>query len=255
MRSALRRSASTGPEPVGYAKADRQDDVRHGRRDGHQRLPSYTHLSALIENQRWFTTPYSEELWDIGRDRMQSELVAYRRAVMPKHQLLAALRENLVAATEEVARGELALQEANAQLTPDEIRPRNPQEAARSGEELRNRRMVMRAKRIRDEQERQDRRVAAVAALRQRVSQTCGEMDQDFALAQDRARVLAEHTARRVATYWGAVTASHSEGRQMALLLPYIRGVLPTWLSATSREGVLEPPLEDDPPSRDTSAS
>lgn len=233
--------------PADYSARDRRADLRRGRLDGRKRVPSYTHLAPLIDEMEWFTTPYTEELWAIGHDCMQAELVDYRRRTAPKHEHLAGLRERLVAAKKAVQDGLVALEVAAAELTPAELLPRNPQELGRSADELRSRRTVMRELRIQAERARQNDRIAAVAELEQLIAEACEDLDQEFAMTKERACHVAEHVQIRVATYWGAVANTHSEGRQLALILPHIRSIIPPWLSASSRCGVIEPAVREDP--------
>jgi hypothetical protein len=230
-----------------YSPKDRRADLRRGRLDGRKRVPSYTHLATLIDEMEWFTTPYTEELWEVGHDRMQAELIDYRRRTAPKQERLAGLRERLVAVEEAVQHGLTALEVAAAELTPAELLPRNPQEVGRSADFLRSRRTVMRERRIQAEQKEHDKRVAAVDELKQLIAEACQDLDQEFAKAKERACHVADHVKVRVATYWGAVTSTHSQGRQLALILPNIRSVIPPWLSASSRCGVIVPTAPEDP--------
>lgn len=243
-------SGSGGLHAVPYPASDRRADLRRGTRDGGLRVPSYTHLSAVVEKHQCFTTPYTMELWDIGRSRMQAERIDYERRIASDRQQLASLRAQLEAANADVARGRSALVAAEAALTADELRPRNPQEAARSPEELRARRTAMRDRRIQAEQERQTDRLKTVNALEQRIAEVCRGMDTEFVRAKERAGQFAEHATLRIATYWGAVAAAHPDGRQLALLLPQIHCPPPTWVSARSMCGDLRPASDvvpDDP--------
>lgn len=232
--------------PIDYTAQNRRADLRRGRLDGRKRVPTYTRLAALIDEVGWFTTPYTEELWELGHDLMQAEFLAYTHRVTPKRQRLAGLREQLVAAEQKVESGLAAVEVAAVELTPDELLPRNPLEVKRSAEFLRSRRTVMRERRIESARDRQAQCIAAVGDLRRSIAEACQDLNQDFELAKARARLLADQTGLRVATYWGAVATTHSEGRQLALLLPYIRSVLPSWISA-SADGSDENGADGDP--------
>jgi hypothetical protein len=104
----------------------------------------------------------------------------------------------------------------------------------------------MQERRVQAEQNRQDKRIAAVDELEWLVAEACEDLDQEFKMAKEHACHVADHVKVRDATYWGAVTSTHSEGRQLALILPYIRSVIPLWLSASSRCGVIEPAAPED---------
>ena len=219
--------------PIDYTAHDRRADNGRGRLDGRKRVPTYTRLAALIDEVGWFTTPYTEALWALGHDLMQAKLLARKHRVAPKRQRLAGLREHLVAAEQKIESA-LAAVEAEVELTPAELLPRNPLEVERSAEFLRSRRTMMRERRIESARDRQAQRIADVDDLRRSIAEACQDLNQDFELAKARARLLADQTSLRVATYWGAVATTHSEGRQLALLLPYIRSVLPSWISAST---------------------
>jgi hypothetical protein len=213
-----------------YPADENKADLRRGRLDGRRRIPSYTQISDRIQTDGWFTTAYSEELQERGRTRVQAELHAYKRQVAPKRHLLAGMRERLAATVEEAGRTQEALDLTATELTPEELVPRNAQEEQRGPAFIHRRRRLMRnreAQRARD-------RLTALSGeaddIRQRIAELREEMDQDFERAKVRARLHAANTELRVATYWRALTETHPEGRQLAVVLPCVHQTLPSWL-------------------------
>jgi len=151
--------------PIDYTAHDRRADNGRGRLDGRKRVPTYTRLAALIDEVGWFTTPYTEALWALGHDLMQAKLLARKHRVAPKRQRLAGLREHLVAAEQKIESA-LAAVEAEVELTPAELLPRNPLEVERRAEFLRSRRTMMWERRIESARDRQAQHIADVDDLK-----------------------------------------------------------------------------------------
>ena len=165
---------------------------------------------------------------------MNGEYIAYQRRTEQWRRRVASARVQLVAAREAIERGIDELEAAEAELTKAEMLPRSPQERVADAVIVLSRRTAMREQRIADAQARQAERIAQADALTRQIAEAAEEIDREFTIAQARVRRLGDYFAVREATYWQGVALSHPEGRQLALLLPYISSIVPPWARPTT---------------------
>jgi len=229
-------AAPDAPAQIHYQQNDKKADLRRGRLDGRRRTPSYTQVSDRITTDGRFTTAYSEELQELGQTRMHDELHAYKRLIAPKRRRVAGLRERLVTTIEEIERTQDALRQTAVELTPEELVPRNPLESQRGPDFIRSRRRSMRTRQAQQARARHEALTGEADDIRRQIAETCEEMAQDLERAKARVRLQTAHTELRVATYWRALTETHPEGRQLTVVLPRIRQMLPAWHEASGAE-------------------
>lgn len=214
---------------IPYVPADQETDVRRGKVDGRRRTPSYTQVSERIAAEGSFTTAYGEELRDLGSAAMCGEVDAYEHAVAPKHRRVAGLRELLATIGDEIERARESLGETAVELTPEELTPRNPIEAQRGPDLISSRRWAARERRARTIRC----RIAALEkqtdTVRRQIAELDEEIEQDLDRAKVRVDMQAAHTALRAATYWRALTETHPEGRQLAVVAPRVQHSHPVW--------------------------
>jgi hypothetical protein len=222
------------PEPIPYRWRDRRTDMRRGRRDGRRKIPAYSNLLDHINAATKITAPYPEKLARIGQYHMNGEYIAYQRRAEPWRRQTATARVRLAAVLAAIERGIAEIGAAEAELTKAEMLPRSPQERTADSVVVLSRRTAMREKRIAEAQARQAERIELVDTLNRQIAEAAEEIDREFAIAQARVRRLGDYFAVREATYWQGVALSHPEGRQLALLLPYISSIVPPWARPTS---------------------
>jgi hypothetical protein len=150
------------------------------------------------------------------------------------------MRHELVAAEARLKRGAADIEKAKQPVTEEELLPRNPTEMTLGPEMIRNRRNGMRDKRIASAEAEYERRIRAIDDLNVRIAGAHQVIEREFRAAQIRVFRLAEHYTLRAATFWEAVTLTHPEGRQLALLLPRIGRELPPWIEQESVQVVGE---------------
>lgn len=218
-----------GSEPIPYRWRERRKDMRHGRRDGRRKIPAYSNLIEHIDDATRITAPYPEKLARVGQYHMNGEYIAFQRRTEQWRRQMATARVRLVAAQEAIERGITELEAAEAGLTEAELLPRSPQERTADSVIVLSRRSAMRERRIAEAQARQAERIKLADALNRQVAEAGEEIDREFSIAQARVRRLGDYFAVREATYWQGVALSHPEGRQLALLLPYISSIVPPW--------------------------
>lgn len=250
MLAGLRRTGDGAGVPPGavsqipYRDEERKADVRQGRLDGRRRIPSYTQLSDRIAADGSFTTVYSEQLQEVGHTRMRAERHAYRQVVAPKRRHIAGLREQLTTTAEEIERTEVALRETASELTPEELVPRSPLEAQRGPDFVRSRRRSMRTRQAEQAGERIKSLNKVTADIRRQIAEMCTEIVQDLERAKERVGMQATLTELRVKTYWAALTETHPEGRQLAVVVPGVRLESLVWpddpMSDTEEDGLPE---------------
>jgi hypothetical protein len=158
---------------------------------------------------------------------------SYQRSGQAMLRDLAQHRERIAEAERQVSRAQDRLDEAAAPLTPEELQPRNPEEANWDSSTRSNRREVERSRRIRRAQDARD---AARDHLHQRQAECrAAEVRRDEAMAEFglRAHRIRELYRQRIATYVDALARSHPDGRTLypLLSLPEVR--LPDWVPAT----------------------
>lgn len=226
--------APDGPAPIPYRWRDRRADMRRGRRDGRRKIPAYSNLLDHISDATKITAPYPEKLARIGQYHMNGEYIAYQRRTEPCRRQTATARARLIAVQEAIERGITEIRAAEAELTEAEMLPRSPQEQAADTVVVLSRRTAMREKRIAEAQARQAERIALVDTLNRQIAEAAEEIDREFSIAQARVRRLGDYFAVRETTYWQGVALSHPEGRQLALLLPYISSIVPPWARPTA---------------------
>jgi hypothetical protein len=215
-----------------YPADDRKADVRKGRRDGRRQLPTYSEIVELLNADAEVTTPYQKVLISSGRHQIGEEYKAFLRAVDGYLLRRASLRADLVTAQHDEQRARDALVVARAELTDAELQPRSPHELAMGGQQLRGRRAAMREHRIALAEQALAMRTAAVESRKKEIEETSEMIDKLFAHAQANARKLADYSVLRIATYWDALVQTHSEGRNIAPMLPPVTFPLPAWVEA-----------------------
>jgi hypothetical protein len=232
-----------GAEPIAYRPEDRRADTRHGRRDGRKRIPSFTTLTDRVEAEARISTPHQDELSHTGTYRINEQYRLFLdRTTGLRHQV-AGLSAALVIDLELIERGRAALTAAEAPLTEDELQPRSPHELPIAGTPaLYGRRATMREQRITDARGELDRRQGVADQRRQEISAANSRIDQEFALAQARARRLADYYVLRIASYWDAVVQTHPDGRSLSSVLPAVSLPMPAWVDGACRDGVVTVP-------------
>jgi hypothetical protein len=242
-----RRQAATVPE---YSDDDRKADIQHGRRDGRKLLPTYSEVLELVRAEANVSTPYQEMLIRSGVHQINEQYRDFLRRVDGRRHRLAGLRISLVIDEQAVLRGQEDVIMAQAELTETDLLPRSPREIPLVGtSELHGRRVSMRDRRIAAAKQELDRRVAAVENHKKEIEETSDMIDNEFAHAQARGRKLADYCLLRVAAYRDAVVQTHSEGRNLASILPPVTFPLPAWVEAICWVGDVTPPR---PASADT---
>lgn len=232
-----------GPEQIKYRRADRRADRKNGKRDGRKQIPAYTGLIDLLENAERITTPYQEQLSSLGLYQINDEYRSFLERTSLLQRNLVRLRSLLVTDGEARARAEAGLVSASAELTAEELLPRNPQEIALAGSvALRARRMTMRERRIEAANGVLQQCIEAVQTRRQEIDEVAGRIDHEFALAQALSRRLGDYFVLRIATYWDWLAQAHPEGRHLASLVPIITPAMPAWVDGTCQGGVVTLP-------------
>ncbi|WP_428966180.1 hypothetical protein [Micromonospora fluostatini] len=226
--------------PLPYRRRERFVDRFRGRQSGRRRIPSYSDLATYLDEGAVITFPYPEKLARQCLVRMDDELLVFEQRVAETVRRVVRMRHELVAAEMTLKRGAVALAAARAPLTEDELRPRNPTERSIDPEVLLSRRVAMREQRIAKATAEYERRISAIDSLQSGIAEAQQEVEHEFRVAQARATRLREHYLLRAATYWEAVSLTHPEGRQLALLLPRFRQELPVWVGRTAGEVVAE---------------
>lgn len=223
-----------------YKRWTRYVDRMHGRRSGRHRIPSFTGLMAHVDTGAPITAPYSEKLSAAGLVAMNDERLAFERQVAGTLQTIITMRHELAAAGTRLKRGAADIEKAKQPVTEEELLPRNPTEMTLDPEMIRNRRNGMRDKRIAAAEAEYERRIRVIDDLNVRIAGAHQVIEREFRAAQIRVFRLAEHYALRAATFWEAVTLTHPEGRQLALLLPRIGRELPPWIVQESVQVVTQ---------------
>lgn len=215
----------------------RRLDERRGRRDGEQRIPALAEVRRRQQELRQtggqLTVGYQVVLLAELAGQLNALFPAYRRTGQEMARDIRQHRNRIEEAAQKLRRTEDRLDAAAAALTPEELRPRNPEEERWDRETLHNRREVERSRRIRKAQDAvhparnhlNQRRAECAAAERRR-----DEAMADFGI---RAQRLKELCQRRIATYVDALARSHPDGRTLYPLLSMPDIPLPEWVPET----------------------
>jgi hypothetical protein len=222
-------------EDVSYPEDARRDDVRRGREDGEQRIPSLAEVRRQQQELKeggggHLTLGYQVVLLA----ELQGRLDALHPQVLGVGQSadheIGRIGDQIVAARNEVQRLLERLATASATLTEDELRPRNPEEERWKPERIRSRREVERARRTRRAQEEWDGAVRRRNDLYAQRKETIRRRDEALATIGVRARRLIEVYQRRISTYLDALARSHPDGRTLYALLGVPDIPLPSWV-------------------------
>lgn len=223
-----------------YPAALQRDDRRRGQLDGEQRIPSLAEVrrrqQELARTGGQLTVGFQVVLLAELSEKLNELHVAYLRLRQTAALELSRCDERIEQAREDVRRAQERLRTAGAPLTPEELRPRNPEEERRAGEMLRHRREVARSRRVRRAQEELDqardgvdrRRAERAAAVRQHQEAASGP--------GVRARRTVELYQRRIAEYLSALAQSHPDGKTLYPLLSLSSIPLPGWVTESSQQ-------------------
>ena len=222
--------------------ADRLADRKRGSRDGRSRIPTLSDL--LVEDAVRVTTPYQQQLSSVGRHEIAEEFQRFLHRTEDLQHQLSRLRGDLAATHQAVVQARDAVAAASAELTKDELLPRNPQESQAGTGAVRMRRVAMRERRIANANDELERLIREADNRQRHIDEISGRIDREFAVSQARGRRLGDYFMLRIATYWEALVRKHPDGRHLALLLPTITPSLPTWLDGTCHGGVVTLPSE-----------
>jgi hypothetical protein len=221
-------------EDVSYPVSRRRDDERRGRQDGEQRIPSLAEVrrqqQELKETGGQLTVGYQVVLLAELNERLNALFPLFQSVGQAAAHEISQYDDRIGEAQDEVRRMQERFGAAAAALTPDELRPRNPQEERWAPERLQNRREVERARRIRRAQVALD--TARDRLKQQRVERTAAARRRDEALTAFgvRARRFVELYQRRIAAYLDSLSRSHPDGRTLYSLLSLSDIPLPDWV-------------------------
>jgi len=226
-----------------YSFRDKWTDRRRGRRDGRDRIPTYTAASASVEDGESITTPYHQRLADLGRAEMNTALEHFTKRQAAHEQRREQLRNQLSGDEQELARCRQELTRTQSPLTEEELRPRNPRERelAETGD-LEGRRTRVRQNEIDAARRAVERAVSVVESRRRQLGDVDSAIDADFTQAQATARRCREYWQLRGNRYWAGVVATHAEGPSLSVL-PAPAVDPPEWVTADGwrKAGLPEP--------------
>lgn len=216
-----------------YSARERRIDGRRGRRDGRKRIPTYTGVLDLVEAGLPVVTSYHAHLLDTGRYEMNEAFRAFVDGLRPHRSRLIPLNNGLASDLRQVAQCREELLHATAELTEDELRPRNPREASlvASGALL-DRRRSMRRQRIEAARSRLTSARSAAQTRRQAILDVHAVIAEEFALAQARGWRHHDRCLLRVGRYWECLVQTHPEGPSLVTILPKPILDKPDWLEA-----------------------
>lgn len=230
----------------GYPDDDRVADIRNGRRDGRKQLPTYSEVVELVNSNTDVVTPYCRTLITFGLNQIDQEYQSFLRAVDGHLLRRASLRADLVIAAQNDHRAQAGITVAAGELTPTDMEPKSPHEIVMSELQLRGRRVAMRDRRIASAEQEAARRTALRENCEKEIKETSEMIDKLFNQAQATARQLACHVQQRIAAYWHALVHTHSEGRNLASILPTtITFPLPAWVEAPCWVGDVAPSVRE----------
>lgn len=216
-----------------YSARERRVDGRCGRRDGRKRIPTYTGVLTRVEAGLPVVTIYHEHLLDTGLYEMNEAFREFVDGLRPLRSRLIPLNNGLAADLRQVAQCREDLLHATAELTEDELRPRNPQEVSlvASGALL-DRRRSMRRQRIETARSRLISARSAAQVRRQAILDVHALIAEEFALAQARGWRHHDRCLLRIGRYWEGLVQTHPEGPSLASILPKPVLDKPEWLKA-----------------------
>lgn len=208
-------------------------DQRRGKLDGVQRIPALSEVrrqqEVLKETGGQLTVGYQVVLLAEFTEQLNELALDHQRRLQAAVSDLGRHDERIEQAHNDLGRKRERLAAANAALTEDELRPRNPEETRWDAATLHHRREVARARRI---------KLAAelVDQARDRLEQRSGERaaavrQHREALAEPgvRARRLVELYQRRIAEYLASLARHHPAGATLYPLLSMPELPLPEW--------------------------
>jgi len=216
-----------------YSARERRVDGRYGRRDGRKRIPTYTGVVNLVEAGLPVVTIYHEHLLDTGLYEMNEAFREFVDGLRPHRSRLIPLNSGLAADLRQVAQCREDLLHATAELTEDELRPRNPREVSlvASGALL-DRRRSMRRQRIEAARSRLTSARNAAQVRRQAILDVHAVIAEEFALAQARGWRYHDRCLLRIGRYWEGLVQTHPEGPSLVSILPKPVLDKPEWLKA-----------------------
>jgi hypothetical protein len=214
-----------------YSARERRIDCRRGKRDGRKRIPTYTGVVNLVEAGLPVATTYHEHLLDTGRYEMNEAFRAFVDGLRPQRARLIPLNNGLASDLRQVAQCREELMNATAELTDDELRPRNPRESSlvASGALL-DRRRSMRRQRIEAARSRLTSARSAAQTRRQAILDVHALIAEQFALAQARGWRHHDKCLLRIGRYWEGLVQTHPEGPSLVSILPKPVLDKPDWL-------------------------
>ena len=217
-----------------YSPRERRMDGRRGKRDGRKRIPTYTGVVDLVEAGLPVVTSYHEHLLTSGRYEMNEAFRAFVESLRPHRTRLIPLNNGLASDLRQVAQCREELMHATAELTEDDLRPRNPREASLSASgALLDRRRSMRRQRIEAARSRLMSARSAAQNRRQAILDVHAVIAEEFALAQARGWRHHDRCLLRIGRYWEALLQAHPEGPSLVSILPKLVVDKPDWLEAT----------------------
>jgi hypothetical protein len=220
-----------------YPVSLQRDDERRGWQDGEQRIPSLAEVrrqqQGLKETGGQLTVGYQVVLLAELNERLNALFPLFQSAGQAAAHEISEHSDRVGEAQDELRRMQERLGVAAAALTPDELRPRNPEEERWEPETVRNRREVERTRRIRRAQNALD--IARDHLKQRRVERAAAVRGRDEALAAFgvRARRLVELYQRRIAAYLDSLARSHPDGKTLYPLLSLPDIPLPDWVPKT----------------------
>src|SRR5262249_31723892 len=130
-----------------------------------------------------------------------------------RRSAIEAIDGDIVTAENRVRQVRQSVDTALAPLTAEELLPRNPDEAARDGATIRQRREIMRERRIGRAKQRFEVEVGALERLRANRAAICRELEKDLERSRSTARRLRDFYVLRISNYWEGVLRAHVDGR------------------------------------------
>jgi hypothetical protein len=216
-----------------YPVSLQRDDRRRGERDGEQRIPSLTEVrrrqQELAGTGEPLTVGYQIVLLAELGEKLAELHEAYLRLGRAAAVELSRCDERIARARQDVLRVRERLAAASAPLTPEELRPRNPEEERWPDERLRHRREVARSRRILRAREALEHALDHVERRRHERAAAVRQHHEAASEPGVRARRAVELYQRRMAEYLSALARTHPDGRTLYPLLTLPPIPLPGW--------------------------
>ncbi|GIF06860.1 hypothetical protein [Actinoplanes siamensis] len=220
-----------------YPAALRRDDRNRGRLDGEQGLPSLAEVRRRHQELAGTGEPvvvgYQVVLLAELNERLDELYVAFVRLGRATALELDRCDELIDRARRDADRARERLDAANAPLTAEELRPRNPQEQRWAEAMLRHRREVARSRRIRRAEAELEQAREAVERRRADRAEVLRRHREAAAGPGAEARRTAELYQRRIAEYLSALSQHHPHGMTLYPLLTLPPVQLPGWVTET----------------------